>query len=79
MTRDIYRKIIELILKAAELAKSAGINNLLQPGLVKEMIMADILMSDSPNTGRERMVGSFTGLIRSTGQMMVCRRRRDPW
>lgn len=43
MARDIYRKIVELVLKAAELAKSAGIANLLQPGLVKEMIIADIL------------------------------------
>ena len=31
MARDIYRKIVELVLKAAELAKSAGIANLLQP------------------------------------------------
>jgi hypothetical protein len=43
MARDIYHKIIELVLKAAELSRSIGINNLLQPGLVKEMIIADIL------------------------------------
>lgn len=43
MAREIYRKIIELVRKAAELARSAGISNLLQPGLVKEMIIADIL------------------------------------
>jgi len=43
MARDIYRKIIELVIKAAELARSIGISNLLQPGLVKEMIIADIL------------------------------------
>ena len=43
MAREIYRKIIELVLKAADLARSVGINNLLQPGLVKEMIIADIL------------------------------------
>lgn len=43
MGRDIYRKIIELVLKATELARSLGINNLLQPGLIKEMILADIL------------------------------------
>lgn len=43
MAREIYRKIIELVLKAAELARSIGITNLLQPGLVKEMIIADIL------------------------------------
>jgi len=43
MGREIYRKIIDLVLKAAELARSVGISNLLQPGLVKEMIIADIL------------------------------------
>jgi len=43
MAREIYKKIIELVLKAAELARSIGITNLLQPGLVKEMIIADIL------------------------------------
>lgn len=39
----IYRQIIGLVLKASELARSIGISNLLQPGLVKEMIIADIL------------------------------------
>jgi len=43
MAKEIYRKIIELVLKAAELARSIGITNLLQPGLVKEMIIADTL------------------------------------
>ena len=43
MAREIFRKIIELVLKAAELARSVGIPNLLQPGLVKEMIIADVL------------------------------------
>ena len=43
MVRHIYRKIIDLVLQAAELARSIGISNLLQPGLVKEMIIADIL------------------------------------
>lgn len=43
MAREIYRQIIDLILKAAQLARSVGITNLLQPGLVKEMIIADIL------------------------------------
>ncbi len=43
MAHEMYRKIIELVLKAADLARSIGINNLLQPGLVKEMIIADIL------------------------------------
>lgn len=43
MARNIYRRIIALIRDAAKLARSAGIPNLLQPGLVKEMIIADIL------------------------------------
>lgn len=43
MAREVYRKIIDLILKAAELARAKGIRNLLQPGLVKEMMIADIL------------------------------------
>ena len=43
MARDVYRKIIEYVLKTSELAKSVGIPNILQPGLVKEMIVADIL------------------------------------
>jgi len=43
MASDVYRKIVKLMLKASELAKSIGITNLLQPGLVKEMIIADIL------------------------------------
>ncbi len=41
--QSITHQIIDLILKAAILAKSIGIENLLQPGLVKEMIIADIL------------------------------------
>ena len=32
MARPAYRGIIELILKAADLARSIGISNLLQPG-----------------------------------------------
>ena len=43
MTRRAYRRIIELILEASELARSVDISNLLQPGLAKEMIIADIL------------------------------------
>ncbi len=43
MSQSITHQIIDLILKAATLAKSIGIENLLQPGLVKEMIIADIL------------------------------------
>ena len=43
MSRKVYRRIVALVLKAAELARSVGIQNLLQPGLVKEIIIADIL------------------------------------
>ena len=39
----IYYRIVSLILQASQIAKSMGIVNLLQPGLVKEMIIADIL------------------------------------
>jgi hypothetical protein len=43
MSRNIFRQIIDLVVKAQELARSVGIGNLLQPGLVKEMIIADLL------------------------------------
>ena len=43
MADKIYQRIIKLILNASNLAKSVGIDNLLQPGLIKEMIIADIL------------------------------------
>lgn len=43
MSLEVYRTIIALVLQAAKLARTVGINNLLQPGLVKEMIMADHL------------------------------------
>lgn len=52
MAREVYRKIIELVLKAAELARTVGIGNLLQPGLVKEMIIADILGHELTTTKR---------------------------
>lgn len=43
MTQKIYRKIIKLVLEAAEIARTIGIHNILQPGLIKEMIIADHL------------------------------------
>ncbi len=43
MANEIIRRIIELVVKAQELARSIGIGNLLQPGLVKELIIADVL------------------------------------
>ena len=53
MPRQIYGRIIDLVLKAADLARSVGINNLLQPGLVKEMIIADILGHELIHTKRD--------------------------
>jgi hypothetical protein len=38
-----YNNIVEDIIKASESARKIGITNILQPGLVKEMIIADIL------------------------------------
>lgn len=43
MSLDVYRRIIDLVLQAAKLARTVGINNILQPGLVKEMIIANHL------------------------------------
>ena len=43
MAREVYKKIVALVLKAAELARTVGVHNILQPGLVKEMIMAEAL------------------------------------
>ena len=41
--RQVFHKIIKLVLEASELARSIGIPNLMQPGLIKELIIADIL------------------------------------
>jgi hypothetical protein len=43
MSRKEHKEIVDLVLRAAEIARTAGIDNILQPGLVKEIIMADIL------------------------------------
>ena len=43
MGNKVYGQIIELVVKASRLAQTVGIHNLLQPGLVKEMIIAEIL------------------------------------
>lgn len=40
---SILKKIIELLKKAQKLAKRIGINNISQPGIVKEIMMAEIL------------------------------------
>ena len=43
MAQSVRHQIIRLVLPAAELAQSIGVANLLQPGLVNEMIIADLL------------------------------------
>lgn len=41
--RDAAKQIVELVTQAQEIGLEVGIPNILQPGLVKEMIVADIL------------------------------------
>lgn len=43
MAQEVYHQIIDLVLRASRLAQSIGISNLFQPGLIKEMIIADLL------------------------------------
>lgn len=43
MKREIIRHIIQLVIWAQKLALKIGIPNILQPGLVKEMIISEIL------------------------------------
>lgn len=43
VTKEALHRVIRLVLEAAELARSIGIPNLLQPGLIKELIVAEIL------------------------------------
>lgn len=43
MVQKIISKIIGLVIKAQKLALSIGIPNILQPGLVKEMIISEAL------------------------------------
>lgn len=43
MHKTAHREIVQLVVQAAEIAQEVGIANLLQPGLVKEMIIADLL------------------------------------
>ena len=52
MAREIYRRIVALIIQAAELARTVDIPNLLQPGLVKEMIIAELLGHELITTKR---------------------------
>ncbi|MBV5301035.1 MAG: hypothetical protein J0649_04515 [Methylococcales bacterium] len=59
MAHDIYRKIIKLVLEAAQIARTVGIQNILQPGLVKEMIIADHLDHQLITTKRDADACSF--------------------
>ena len=43
MSIDVYKPLIKLVKEAFSLARSLGIPNLLQPGLAKEIVIADIL------------------------------------
>lgn len=43
MIQKVISEIIKLVIKAQELALSIGIPNLLQPGIVKEMIISETL------------------------------------
>jgi len=45
---NFIRRIVELITKAQKIASQHGYPNLLQPGLVKEMVVADILGHERP-------------------------------
>lgn len=59
MSQNIRRQIIELVLKAATLAESIGIENLVQPGLVKEIIIADILGHELISSKRDADAPAF--------------------
>ena len=43
VTESRYKKILDLARRAFVLAEQAGIENLFQPGIIKEMIIADLL------------------------------------
>lgn len=53
MTERIVHRIVALIRQAQDLARQLGISNLLQPGLVKEMMIADVLGHDVIHTKRD--------------------------
>lgn len=53
MKQTTIQRIINLIICAQKLAHSIGIPNILQPGLVKEMIIADILGHELVHSKRD--------------------------
>lgn len=50
---NYIHQIVEFILKAQELATSYGYKNLLQPGMVKELIIGDLLAHEVHRTKHE--------------------------
>ena len=59
MTQSVYKQIIGFIRKAADAAKTLGIQNILQPGLLKEMIIADILGHEIIHSKRDADARSY--------------------
>lgn len=53
MKKEIISAIIKLVIQAQELASKIGIPNILQPGLVKEMIIAETLGHELIHTKRD--------------------------
>ncbi len=51
--KEVYQKIIELVRKAQKLASEIGLSNILQPGLVKEIIIAETLGHQLISTKRD--------------------------
>ncbi len=65
MAHDVYHQIIDLVLKASKLAQAIGISNLFQPGLVKEIIIADILEHQLIHSKRDQMLVPTRTLMKS--------------
>ncbi len=53
MSQEIRKQIIKLIVAAQDFALRIGIPNILQPGLVKEMIIAELLGHELITTKRD--------------------------
>lgn len=63
MVQKIISKIIELVIKAQELALRIGIPNILQPGLVKEMIISEALGHELITSKRDADYEGGTGQL----------------
>ena len=59
MGQVVYGQIIDMVLRASELAQSIGISNLFQPGLIKEMIIADHLGHQLMHSKRDADARSY--------------------